>query len=269
MLASAPATASTAPRSVAASLPRRQGKGRRLSEVSSDIALLAVDDGFAEARAPGPGVLPVRVMRLQPGPWAPPRPSQPRCNPGLLVLDGLLVCDLASGLGRGAIELAGPEDLVRPWNDDGLLAAQARDGWRVLLPTRLAILDERVARHAAYCPQLTGVLLELAFRRSRAQALDSAIRSIRRMPDRLVVLLWRLAERWGRVTPEGVRLDLPLTHADLAILAGARRPSVTTALSELARADVVRREPGRGWLLKPSAEARAADLGAQALGAAR
>ena len=68
------------------------------------------------------------------------------------------------------------------------------------------------------------------------------------MDDRLLVLLWAMAERWGRVAPQGVRLPLRLPHRTLATLVGARRPSVTTALSGLAREGLVERTQD-GWLL--------------------
>ena len=46
-------------------------------------------------------------------------------------------------------------------------------------------------------------------------------------------MLWHLAERWGRVHPDGVVIPLPLNHQRLADLVGAHRPSVTTAMGEL------------------------------------
>ncbi len=53
------------------------------------------------------------------------------------------------------------------------------------------------------------------------------------------MLLWHLADRWGRVRSEGVVLPLRLTHSVLADLVAARRPTVTTSLSELARQELV------------------------------
>jgi CRP/FNR family cyclic AMP-dependent transcriptional regulator len=58
-----------------------------------------------------------------------------------------------------------------------------------------------------------------------------------RVEDRLLALLAYAAVRWGRVTPTGVALDLPATHELLGLLVGARRPTVSLALSTL-------REPG-------------------------
>jgi CRP/FNR family cyclic AMP-dependent transcriptional regulator len=66
----------------------------------------------------------------------------------------------------------------------------------------------------------------------------------------LKALFWHLAERWGRVSGDGVVVPLALTHRILGQLVGARRPTVSTALSELAeRGELVRRSDG-SWLLR-------------------
>jgi CRP-like cAMP-binding protein len=65
---------------------------------------------------------------------------------------------------------------------------------------------------------------------------------------RLHMLLWYLAGRWGRVRGDGVAVPIRLTHAVLADLVAARRPTVTTALSDLARQGLVRAVDD-GWLL--------------------
>jgi hypothetical protein len=76
-----------------------------------------------------------------------------------------------------------------------------------------------------------------------------AIGHLTRVDDRLLALLWCLAERWGRVVPGGVLVNLRLPHRTLAGMVGARRPSVTTALGQLiARGDIERRPDG-GWIL--------------------
>jgi CRP/FNR family transcriptional regulator, cyclic AMP receptor protein len=65
---------------------------------------------------------------------------------------------------------------------------------------------------------------------------------------RLEMLLWHLAARWGKVTAEGVRLPLRLSHSVLAELTAARRPTVSAALSDMARRGVVLQVDG-GWSL--------------------
>lgn len=61
-----------------------------------------------------------------------------------------------------------------------------------------------------------------------------------RIERRLLLKLRQLALRWGRVTPDGVRLDLRLTHQELANMVGAVRESITLALGRLAEQDEVR-----------------------------
>jgi DNA-binding transcriptional ArsR family regulator len=63
------------------------------------------------------------------------------------------------------------------------------------------------------------------------------------------MLFWLLAERWGRVGPDGVHVTLPLTHEVLAMLVGSHRPTVTIALQRLARAGLLIRERSDRWLL--------------------
>jgi CRP-like cAMP-binding protein len=69
-----------------------------------------------------------------------------------------------------------------------------------------------------------------------------------RVDVRLHMLFWHLAARWGRVRGDGVTVPLRLTHTVLADLVAARRPTVTTALSELSRQGLVR-SVDDGWLL--------------------
>ena len=63
-------------------------------------------------------------------------------------------------------------------------------------------------------------------------------------------LLWHLADRFGRVRPDGVALQIPLKHATMAKLLAATRPSVSSALVDLASRGEIERLPGGGWLLK-------------------
>lgn len=88
-----------------------------------------------------------------------------------------------------------------------------------------------------------------ALERSRNLAVNLAIIQQARVATRLHMLLWHFADRWGRVRADGVLVPLALTHAVLAELVAARRPTVTTALTELARAKNVR-PADPGWLLE-------------------
>src|SRR3712207_1420319 len=77
-----------------------------------------------------------------------------------------------------------------------------------------------------------------------------AVSAMPRLDERLLTVLWVLADRWGRVGPDGTTVPLPLTHAILAKLVGAQRPSVTSALKGLEDRGFVSRAPGTSaWML--------------------
>jgi CRP-like cAMP-binding protein len=84
--------------------------------------------------------------------------------------------------------------------------------------------------------------------RSRQLTVNMAIVHQARVDVRLHMLMWHLAGRWGRVRADGVVVPLHLTHAVLSDLVAARRPTVTSALSDLGRRGVVR-AVDEGWLL--------------------
>jgi hypothetical protein len=91
--------------------------------------------------------------------------------------------------------------------------------------------------------------LRRTMRRSHSLAFHLALSNLKRVDLRLEVLFWYLSERWGRVGVDGVTVPLPLTHEMLAHLVTAKRPSVTTALGQLARHGSVSRRADGTWVL--------------------
>jgi hypothetical protein len=63
------------------------------------------------------------------------------------------------------------------------------------------------------------------------------------------VLFWHLADRWGKVTKDGIVIPLKLTHQVLGRIVGAQRPSVTTALKTLTDRGALNRAPDGTWVL--------------------
>ena len=101
-------------------------------------------------------------------------------------------------------------------------------------------------------PQLGLELFNRGTRRAHHLAVALAIAHHQRVEDRLLLTLWHLAERWGRVHPDGIVVPLPLGHQRLADLVGAHRQSVTTALGELTRDGTVSRRDNGDWVLHGS-----------------
>lgn len=192
-------------------------------------------------------------LRVARGPWAADHPlGQSRADLGFLILDGLLVRETVIGRHTTA-ELLGEGDLLRPWDqseDAPDAPVDTHNAWRVLQPLRLAVLDARFATLCTRLPSVTAELLSRTLRRSRLLGLLLALSAMPRLDARLLALLWHLADRWGKVGPDGTHVPLRLTHATLAQLVGAQRPSVTSALRSLEARGLLRRLPeGGGWLL--------------------
>jgi CRP/FNR family transcriptional regulator, cyclic AMP receptor protein len=191
-----------------------------------------------------------RVVRLSPGAWDVTGSREPdRHHRGFLLLDGLLTREVEV-LGRRCVELLGPGDVLRPWQwDEEGSHVRAEVGWRVLEPTDLAVLDHGLVERMMPFPQLGVELFTRGARRAHHLAVALAIVHHQRVEDRLVLTLWHLAERWGRVSSDGFVVPLPLSHQRLADLVGATRPSVTTALGELSRSGSLSRREDGTWLL--------------------
>jgi hypothetical protein len=170
------------------------------------------------------------------GSWDPESEAESvRGGIGLLLLDGLIVRRVGR-TGRYGAELLGPGDLMRPWQHDGEDVTLPFDTrFRVIESSVLALLDLRFAGRAAGYPEVTCALVGRAMQRSRTLVVNMAIAHYPRIDLRLLMLMWHLADRWGRVTPDGIRIPLRLTHQLLADLVASRRPSVTSALQQLGR----------------------------------
>jgi CRP/FNR family transcriptional regulator, cyclic AMP receptor protein len=221
--------------------------GSAVRVLDEDLELAAVVDRASFPRARLAAVAP--VIDVPEGRWdPPPTPHERSRDFGLLILGGLLVRDLELA-GRSFVELRGPEDLLRPWDDAAeVTSVNTRIRWTAQEPTRLAWLDGEFAASISAWPEITAALVARAIRRARLLSIRLAILELRHVDLRVLLLLWHLADRWGRVGPEGVRLDLNLTHDLIARMVGAHRTSVTLALRKLSDEGRITRE-GRRWVL--------------------
>jgi CRP/FNR family cyclic AMP-dependent transcriptional regulator len=210
----------------------------------------------AEDRDTARRTLVVPTIAVETGVWVPPEELPFVLIVGLIVLAGVTSREVVFA-GRRTAELIGIGDIVRPWDERPHRLAQA--SWRVHCPARIGILDARFARACGRWPTVAEAVASRHARRADALSRRLAVAQLPAITDRLLLLFCELAERWGRVTPAGIRLPVPLTHSTLAALVGARRPSVTTALGALAAEGVVQRVPG-GWLLRSDIERLAAEI---------
>lgn len=222
------------------------------------VALLEADPDLADCLAAPEREAAMRqliapVLDLLPGPWSPDELGRQCADTafGVLVVDGLLTRSITLS-GRTTGEIVGVGDVLRPWDvEEGVPPVPFEIQWQILTPTRLAILDRRLIAAAARWPALLNEVAHRVVKRSRSLSLQLALGQVPRVDGRLLLLFWRLADRWGRVTPEGIVVPLKLTHETLAALVAARRPSVTSAIGRLAHKELLRRTEA-GWVLDPS-----------------
>jgi CRP/FNR family transcriptional regulator, cyclic AMP receptor protein len=225
--------------------------------------VLREDPELAEAiepsrRAQAEDALVAREVRVPAGLWV-GRPIPSDDGIGLLVLEGVMLHRVGID-GRFGAELVGEGDVLRAVSeeiDNPTLPLTVE--WLILEPARAAVLDERFVRQLARFPQVAGKLFARSVLRSRQLAVNMAIVHQARVDIRLRLLFWQLAGRWGRVRSDGVVVPLHLTHTVLADLVAARRPTVTSALSDLSRRGLVR-AVSDGWLLSGPPPARGIGL---------
>jgi CRP/FNR family transcriptional regulator, cyclic AMP receptor protein len=164
---------------------------------------------------------------------------------GAIVLEGMLLHYLQVGE-QAALRLIGPGDVL---SRSGILPSMVVDSRNsVAAPTRVAMLDNDVLLAARRWPLLiAGLHLRMA-EQSERLATQLAICQMPRVDQRVLALMWLLAESWGRVTSVGTRVSLALTHDAIGCLIGSRRPTVTLALSALVERGAIARQED-GWLL--------------------
>ena len=221
-------------------------KAVHVLDLDPDLGATLPPARLAEARSR----LVARLHTVPQGPWAeaPALDADPG-QLGLLILDGVVARELLMD-DNVSTELLGQGDLIRPWQTHGpsrLLRAEVR--WTVLQSARMAALGPGFARALAQFPEIGPVLIERVTERAHRVALGQAISQLNGVDRRILALFWHLAERWGRMTGDGVVVPLALPHRIIAQLVGARRPTVSTAIVRLVEHGVLERRSGGTWVL--------------------
>ena len=177
---------------------------------------------------------------------------------GILITKGAVIRGVTVG-DYTCAELLGPGDVLQPWLRVGPEDSVSADvDWDVVEPLEVAMIDREVVEAIASWPEIAAAISRRIMQRAHWLAFHLAVCGLRRVEERILISLWHFADRWGTVTPEGVRVDLRLTHQVLAAVTGARRPSVSTAVRRLIDDGRVRSLPRSRWLLlgSPPAELR-------------
>jgi len=227
--------------------PRGVIGGHPLLDLDPDLGRLL--DAHDQARALRD--LRVRVHRRERGPWRiTALPSEATTQHlGVLILDGVIGSDTVID-DVISTELLGAGDVVRPWpldEDERLLCQETR--WTVLADCSVALLDQRLVSALSQFPAVYLALSQRMDQRARRLATSQAIAEVNRVDRRVLHMLWYLAERWGRMTADGVLVPLDISHRLLGQLVGARRPTVSTAVGQLTRDGALHRRADGAWVL--------------------
>ena len=194
------------------------------------------------------------LVRVPGGAWQPAEWEGDREGVfGFVIVRGLLCREVAL---RDCymFELLGPGDVVQlPLPTEG-----PRLGGPVRLSAATAVLlvtlGESFARAAARWPVLLAEVLRRVESQRESLAMQGLIAHLPRSEHRVLLALRHLANRWGRVTPEGTLVPLALTHDLLGQLSAARRSTATLAVRALEAEGCLRRLDDGAWLLTAAAE---------------
>lgn len=152
-------------------------------------------------------------------------------------------CCLLSA-GRLALEFTGVTDHPRVISlvEEGDLLVRPVQSWasvgprlrcRAIDASSIVLVDaERLGRWISMPKMAVNVVQQLSAQIADRE-LALAISLEPSVERRVLRKLRQIALRWGRVTHDGVRLDLRLTHQELANMVGAVRETVTLAMGRL------------------------------------
>jgi CRP/FNR family transcriptional regulator, cyclic AMP receptor protein len=196
------------------------------------------------------------VLSLAVGPRVPVRTSPvPRGRAGadrfggpMLLVEGAILRIVRLEHRTSAV-LYGPGEVVPGAQDqDGRFTAAGR----ALVPSSVVSLGPANLAALAAAPDAVAEVVARVDRKLGELGVQAILTQLVSIRERLQLLLPQLSERWGTVTAEGVLLPAFLSHSVLAALVGVRRPSLTTALAELAATGHMARLDDRRWRISPA-----------------
>jgi CRP/FNR family transcriptional regulator, cyclic AMP receptor protein len=213
----------------------------RLFDLEPDLVRFLGPDDAEQARE-----VHLPAMTVPKGPFDTQRLFEQYGAFGAFVLDGMVLQSLRLGTHSG-LRLLGPGDVLSLTEiPHSMLVVESST--KATIPSRLVLFEREMLLAVRRWPQIAAGLHAHTGEQAERLTTQLMICQLPRVDERLLALMWLLAESWGQVTPTGTLLPIALTHAALGGLIGARRPTVTLALGNLSQAGVVRRQP-RGWML--------------------
>jgi CRP/FNR family cyclic AMP-dependent transcriptional regulator len=172
--------------------------------------------------------------------------------------------------GRVRVFIAGPDEreLTLALLDSGeAFGAAPIDGSR---PRRIEALENTtliscsetdLARLVEQAPTFGIRVVRLLLDNARLVGDDLARLAFCAVPGRLASKLLELMDRYGRVTPAGIRIDVRFTHLQLSAMIGTSRETLTKALGELRASGAIDVRERLIWVLDADALEASATMG--------
>lgn len=126
--------------------------------------------------------------------------------------------------------------------------------YRALAPTTLLRVDRaEFVDFMSQNPEVLAPLLDMTvemYRLHSERILNLEYRTVR---ERIISFLLTMAQRFGTKTDDGIRLDVPLRHQDIASSINASRETTSRELALMQRKGMIRKDFARLVLIDPEA----------------
>lgn len=168
---------------------------------------------------------------------------------GFLIVDGVVLKETVLAT-RAAFELLNAGDILAPsLSEDRQKESRAASRYLAHGSVTLAVLGPRFQAASQRWPAVGNDLLDRMARQAHRASAHLAMLHVSRVEERIALLFADLSERCGRVTVDGVVIDISLTHKLIGGLVGAQRPTVTLALQTLADQNALCRVGADRWMI--------------------
>ncbi|MEO9176374.1 MAG: Crp/Fnr family transcriptional regulator [Gaiellales bacterium] len=127
--------------------------------------------------------------------------------------------------------------------------------------TVISCSEEDLARLVELAPGFGIRVVRLLLDSARNVGDDLARLAFCAVPGRLAAKLLELMDRYGRVTPLGIRIDVRFTHLQLSAMIGTSRETLTKALGELRANGAIDVRDRLIWVLDADALEAASTMG--------
>lgn len=175
--------------------------------------------------------------------------AAPRDAFGFLVVDGVVLKETTLAT-RSALEVLTAGDMLAPVSTEALEpGARAVSRYVAHGRVSLAVLGDRFRAASRRWPAVGDDLHDRLAKQTHRASAHLAMLHASRVEDRIILLFADLGERCGRMTTDGVVVDINLTHDIIGRLVGAQRPTVTLALQTLAGAGSLCRAGKDRWMI--------------------